>query len=54
MSELKTDVKPYEKAYFAPRPTFIVRFLRRNIFYQFIRFCIINIMMIKLIFKSHH
>lgn len=54
MTEITTDVKPYEKAYFAPKPTFWVTFFRRNIIYQFIRFCIINFKMVKVIFKSHH
>ncbi|MBT4791675.1 MAG: hypothetical protein HON90_08905 [Halobacteriovoraceae bacterium] len=45
--------RPYEKAEFAPKPTWIVRFLRQNVLFQFYRFIMINIKMIKLIFKSH-
>jgi hypothetical protein len=35
-------------------PGGLVKFLRTNILYQFLRFLIINIRMTKLILKSHH
>jgi len=46
-------VKPYEKACFAPKPTWIVRFMRKNIFFQIYRFTIINLKMVKVIWNSH-
>jgi hypothetical protein len=50
---MESEIKPYQKADFAPKPVWLVRFARKNLIFQFFRFAIINLKMIRLIWKSH-
>ncbi|WP_337866949.1 hypothetical protein [Ignavibacterium sp.] len=43
--------KPYEQSYFPPVPTKLTKFFRTNLIYQFIRFIIINIKMLRMVRK---
>ena len=43
--------KPYEQNYFPPIPTEFTKRSRTNIFYQLIRFIVLNIRMLKMIRK---
>lgn len=52
MEEYK-QIEPCKEIGPAPEPIKIVKFFRKNIILQFIRFCIINLKMIKVIWKSH-
>lgn len=45
---------PQESIARAPLPTEKTLRQRRNIFIQFLRFCAINVKMIKMIRKGHH
>jgi len=47
-------IDPYSPQSGTMIPGGLVKFLRTNILYQFIRFLVINIRMTKLILKSHH
>lgn len=47
------NLKPYDDGFFASYPTRFTRFLRTFIPYQFIRFLVINLKMIRMISKSH-
>jgi len=40
--------KPYEQSYFPPVPTKLTKFFRTNLIYQFVRFLIINIKMLRM------
>lgn len=42
---------PYSQNYYAPVPTRITRFLRTNWIWQFIRFILLNIKMLRLVRK---
>jgi len=46
------ETKPYEENTFAPHPTKLTRYMRTNLLWQFIRFLVINIKMIKM--ARHH
>lgn len=43
--------KPYEQSYFPPVPTKLTKFFRTNLIYQFIRFILINIKMLRMVRK---
>ncbi len=43
--------KPYEQTYYPPVPTKFTKFFRTNIIYQFFRFLIINIKMLRMVRK---
>lgn len=43
--------KPYEQSYFPPVPTKLTKFFRTNLIYQFVRFLIINIKMLRMVRK---
>jgi hypothetical protein len=43
--------KPFEQSYFPPVPTKLTKFFRTNLIYQFVRFLIINIKMLRMVRK---
>lgn len=45
--------KPYEKEYYATKPTKFVLHMRKNLLWQLIRFAYMNIKMTIMIVKSH-
>jgi hypothetical protein len=47
------NTKPYEQAYFPPRPSAFTRFMRTCVIWQIIRFIVINLKMLRVIAKSH-
>lgn len=49
----KTVTSPYEQGYFPPVPTGFTKFIRTCVVWQFMRFIIINIKMMKVVAKSH-
>jgi hypothetical protein len=51
--EIKSNAKPYEQAYFPPKPNGFTKFMRTCVIWQFIRFLVINIKMVQVILKSH-
>lgn len=50
---MKNNSKPYEQAYYPPKPNRFTRFMRTCVIWQFIRFIVINIKMLKVVSKSH-
>ena len=46
--------EPYQQAYYPPKPTGLTCFMRKFLPWQFVRFVIINLKMIKLMSRSHH
>lgn len=48
------NAKPYEQAYFPPKPSGFTKFMRTCVIWQFIRFIAINLKMMRVISKSHH
>lgn len=54
MSGNISNREPYQQAYYPPTPTGFTRFMRTCLIWQFYRFLVINIKMLKLIAKSHH
>ncbi len=49
-----TNKEPYQQAYYPPKPTRFTRYMRKFLPWQFIRFIVINLKMIKLMANSHH
>mgnify|MGYP006295767319 CR=1 FL=1 len=45
--------EPYQQAYYPPVPTGLTRHMRSNVFWQALRFVVINLKMLKLMRKSH-
>jgi len=43
--------KPYDQDYYPPMPTEFTKGMRTNIFYQFIRFIVLNVRMLRMIRK---
>jgi len=43
--------KPYEQSYYTSVPTKFTKFLRTNFVYQFFRFLILNIKMLRMVRK---
>ena len=43
--------KPYEQTYYPPVPTKLTKKFRSNVIWQFIRFLIINIKMLRMVRK---
>ena len=54
MLEKQENRKPYEQAYFPPVPSKFTKFMRTCVLWQFIRFLKFNLMITKLLIKSHH
>ncbi len=53
MKKIEKIIKPYDQNFTTMVPTGIIKFLRTCIIWQFIRFIIINIKMIRVVQKSH-
>ena len=51
--EVQANAKPYEQAYFPPKPSGLTKFMRKCVIWQLIRFAVINLKMVKIIFISH-
>ena len=49
-----TNREPYQQAYYPPLPTGFTRYMRTSLIWQFYRFLVINIKILKLLTKSHH
>lgn len=43
--------KPYEQNYYPPVPTKFTKFMRTNLIWQFFRFIVINIKMLRMVRK---
>ncbi len=52
--EVLPNAKPYEQAYFPPKPSGFTKFMRKCVIWQIFRFIVINLKMVKVIFNSHH
>lgn len=46
--------EPYQQAYYPPVPTGFTRYMRTSLPWQLIRFIVINLKMLKLMWKAHH
>ncbi|WP_201096387.1 hypothetical protein [Thiocystis minor] len=46
--------EPYQQAYYPPVPTKWVRYMRTSFIWQFYRFWVINLKILKLLLKSHN
>lgn len=46
--------EPYQQAYYPPVPTGFTRYMRTSLLWQFVRFWVINLKILKLLTKSHH
>jgi hypothetical protein len=46
--------EPYQQAYYPPVPTRYIRWVRTSVPWQFIRFWVINLKILRLLLKSHH
>ena len=46
-----TERAPYEQNYYPPMPTVTTKYFRTNLVYQFFRFLIINIKMLRMVRK---
>ena len=43
--------KPFEQSYYPPVPTRFTKFFRTNLIYQFFRFLVLNIKMLRMVRK---
>jgi hypothetical protein len=50
---MNKNTKPYEQAYYPPKPSGFVKFMRTCVLWQIVRFIVINIKMILVVRKSH-
>jgi hypothetical protein len=46
--------EPYQQAYYPPVPTGMTRYMRTSLLWQFYRFWVINLKILRLLLKSHH
>ena len=53
MEKIMDERKPYEEAFYAPKPTGFTKFLRTCVIWQFVKFIEINIKMTFMLLKSH-
>ncbi len=51
--DVEKNVKPYEQTFNTMVPSPFVKFMRKCVIWQFIRFVIINVKMIIVVSKSH-
>jgi hypothetical protein len=49
-----TNKEPYQQAYYPPVPTGFTAYMRTSLIWQFFRFWIINLKILKLLLKSHN
>ncbi|ATX79455.1 hypothetical protein Ga0123461_1036 [Mariprofundus aestuarium] len=54
MANKVTNKEPYQQAYYPPAPTGFTKSMRTSVIWQFFRFIVINLKMLKLMSKSHH
>ena len=54
MANTPKNKEPYQQAYYPPAPTGFTRYMRTSVIWQFFRFIVINMKMLKLMSKSHH
>jgi hypothetical protein len=45
--------EPYQQAYYPPVPTGFTRYMRTSLVWQFVRFIVINLKILKLMMKAH-
>jgi len=43
--------KPYEQTYYPPVPTGVTKFFRTNLLWQFFRFLVLNVKMLRMVRK---
>lgn len=43
--------KPYEQSYYPPVPTGVTKFFRANLLWQFFRFLVLNVKMLRMVRK---
>jgi hypothetical protein len=43
--------KPYEQTYYPPVPTGLTKFFRTNLLWQFFRFLVLNVKMLRMVRK---
>ncbi|WP_201210821.1 hypothetical protein [Rhodocyclus purpureus] len=48
-----TNREPYQQAYYPPAPTPFTRYMRKSLPWQFVRFLVINLKILRLMTKSH-
>lgn len=46
--------EPYQQGYYPPVPTGLTRYMRTSLIWQFVRFVVITLKMLRLMAKSHH
>ncbi len=54
MSNRPLNKAPYQQAYYPPVPTGFTRYMRTSLIWQFFRFLVINVKMLRLMSKSKH
>ncbi len=54
MSNKPLNKEPYQQAYYPPVPTGFTRYMRTSLIWQFVRFLVINVKMLRLMSKSTH
>jgi len=54
MLEKQDNRAPYKQAYFPPVPNKFTIFMRTCVLWQLVRFAAFNLMITKLLIKSHH
>jgi len=51
IGEIMNERKPYEQTYYPPVPTGLTKKMRTNLIWQFFRFLVINIKMLRMVRK---
>lgn len=49
-----TNREPYQQTYYPPTPTGFTRYMRNSLPWQFVRFIVINVKMLRLMMNSQH
>ena len=52
MSNKPLNKEPYQQAYYPPVPTGFTRYMRTSLIWQFVRFLVINVTLLRLMSKS--
>lgn len=53
MSKKIINKRAYQQDYYPPVPTGLTKYFRKNLIWQFIRFIVLNLKMLKVVRKSH-
>lgn len=53
IDDIEKNIKPYEQSFNTMVPSRFVRFMRKCVIWQFIRFVVINIKMLIVVSRSH-